>query len=240
MRNFFNEAETLRREIRELKTAQRKPSLLNTFHATGEIKPGYYTVGLWTWTITYKDDGNPFPPITTINSFLPYGAYLKPANGNTQKIYYYSGDNDNYIDADTIRVASSREILSITQDQTPVTHEWNQVRNFYPSAMGTTPGLCLQNSREGFLIPYGTFPTARADMESQQANGTLHSGTPPDYIAVPVYYANYNITTAGHVAVWDHGTVWSDGVQFSSIDAVTNSYVGWGELCDGQRVVQHI
>ena len=240
MRNFFNEAETLKREILELKTAQRKPSLLNMYHASGEIKAGYYTVGLWTWTINYANDGSTYPPITTINSFLPYGAYLKPASGNTQKVYYYSGDNENYIDADTIRISSSRKILSVVQDQTPIQHEWNQVRDFYPSAMGTTPGWCLQNCRQGFLIPYGTYATARADMESQQANGTLHSGTPPDYIAVPIYYANYNITVAGHVAVWDHGTVWSDGVQFPSIDSVTNSYTGWGELCDGQRVVQHI
>jgi hypothetical protein len=240
MDSFFTEAENLKREILDLKTAQRKPSLLNLYHAAGEIKEGYYLEGLWTWTITYEDDGTDYPPITTINSFLPFGAYLKPATGNTQKIYYYSGENENYFNAGTIRVSSSRKIISITQDQTPITQEWTQVRAFYPSAMGTTPGWCLQNSRQGFLIPYGTFQTARADMESQQANGTLHSGTPPDYIAVPVYYANYNITTAGHVAVWDHGTVWSDGVQFPSIDSVTNSYVGWGELCDGARVVQHI
>lgn len=237
IRTLQSEFEALKRDILELKTAQTKPSIIQAFYKTGTVLPGFYTYGDWTWTINYKNDGSNQAPITML--VKPFrGAYLQPYSNNQQKILF-RGDNSEYYQ-DTMILVSTREIQSITQDQTPVQHEWTQIRAFYPSAMGTTPGWCLQNSREGFLIPYGTFPTARADMESQQANGTLHSGTPPDYIAVPIYFANYNITVAGHVAVWDHGTVWSDGVQFPSIDSVTNSYVGWGELCDGARVVQHI
>lgn len=77
-------------------------------------------------------------------------------------------------------------------------------------------------------------------MQSQLANGTLHdaNGYPPNYIQVPVY-----IDTGipeGHVVVWDKGTVYSDGVLISgglSYYGLSNIW-GWGELCDGVRVVQ--
>lgn len=118
------------------------------------------------------------------------------------------------------------------------TGEWTQALNFDVSNMGSTPGMCLQNTRLGFGIQSGTFPTARADMESQIANGTLHSGTPPVDVSVPIYYNNS--IDAGHVAVWDHGIVYSDKRMYASIDAVDAGYTGWGELCDGMRVVEHV
>lgn len=117
------------------------------------------------------------------------------------------------------------------------TGEWQQILNFVLANMGTEQGMCLKNTRLGFGIQTGTYQTARDDMESQIANSTLHAGTPPADIAVPIYYSNFNIVAAGHVAVWDHGTVYSDGVYFPSIEAVTSNYTGWGELCDGVRVV---
>lgn len=237
MSSIQTDIKTLQREILELKTAQNKPSILNTYMATMPILGGYYNTGLWSWTITYKDDGSNWPPITTIID-PALNAYLKPANENTQKIYFYSGEDGYYIGATTGTVLSSREILSITQDQTPLQHEWTQVRDFYPADMGTTPGWCLQNTRRGFHIYSGTFPTARADMNSQIANGTLHSGTPPDYIACAVYWDNS--IAEGHVGAWDHGTIYSDGVIYPSFDSIDAGYRGWGELCDGARVVQHI
>lgn len=237
MSSIQTDIKTLQREILELKTAQNKPSILNTYKATMPILGGYYNTGLWSWTITYKDDGINWPPITTIID-PALNAYLKPANGNTQKIYFYSGEDGYYIGATTGTVLSSREILSITQDQTPLQHEWEQVRDFYPADMGTTPGWCLQNTRLGFHIYSGTFPTARADMNSQIANGTLHSGTPPDYIACAVYWDNS--IPEGHIGAWDHGTIYSDGAVYPSFDAIDSGYRGWGELCDGARVVQHI
>lgn len=114
--------------------------------------------------------------------------------------------------------------------------EWVQLMVFNVLNMGSAQGMCLQNTRLGFGIPSGTFPTARADMESQIQNGTLHAGVPPTSIAVPIYYNNS--LEAGHVAVWDHGVVYSDKIRCDSIDAVDSGYMGWGELCDGVRVVE--
>ena len=115
------------------------------------------------------------------------------------------------------------------------TGDWVQVLQFDPTHMGNTPRRCLENTRLGFGISSGTFTSARADMESQIANGTLHAELPPADIAVPIYYNN--TMANGHVAVSDHGIIYSDGVMYGSIDAVTSGYRGWGELCDGVRVV---
>ena len=134
-------------------------------------------------------------------------------------------------------IALRKQVKNLGPTPPTPTGEWQQVLDFVLANMGTTQGLCLQNTRLGFGIQTGTFPTARADMESQIANGTLHAGTPPADIAVPIYYSNFEIVQAGHVAVWDHGTVYSDGAYYPSIEAVTSNYTGWGELCDGTRVV---
>ena len=131
-------------------------------------------------------------------------------------------------------IVLQNQVKNLGPSPTP-TGEWEQVLNFDLNAMGNTPYHCLQNTREGFHISTGTFLTARADMESQIANGTLHAGTPPADIAVPIYYDN--IYAEGHVAVWDHGVVYSDKQYYGSIEDVTNGYTGWGELCDGVRVV---
>ena len=128
-----------------------------------------------------------------------------------------------------------KQVKNIQPGPTPTPGSWIQVLQFDPNNMGTTQGWCLKNTREGFGIETGTFGSAREDMESQMANGTLHSGYPPLNIAVPIYYNNHILE--GHVAVWDHGVVFSDGVQYASINAVETGYMGWGELCDGTRVV---
>lgn len=114
---------------------------------------------------------------------------------------------------------------------------WRQVRSFDPAKMGTRKGWCLMNVRLGFGIQNGTFPSAKADMESQRRNGTLHSMAElPANCAVPVY-----IDTASpneHVICDDHGVLWSDGKRLSSL-AGLNCF-GWGELCDGVRVVEYV
>lgn len=133
-------------------------------------------------------------------------------------------------------IALRKAIKNPTPGPTP--SGWTQLLQFDPNNMGDTQGLCLQNTREGFGIPSGTFATARADMESQMLNGTLHAGYPPLGIAVPIYYNNS--LEAGHVAVWDHGVVYSDKRQCASIEAVDSGYMGWGELCDGVRVVEKV
>lgn len=245
MKTLNNELQDLIRDVRELKTAQLKPSIITTQHKTGTIAAGRYPVGDWTWTIAYKDDGSGQTPVTMLpnNANSLFGAYLKPTSGLTQKILWHPGQENTFGTAGTILVASTREILSITQDQSPAPlQEWEQVRDFYPAEMGTTPGWCLQNCRLGFRIYSGTYQNAMADKNAQQANGTLHyfDTTPPDYIACPVYM--YTGIAEGHVVVWDHGTIYSDGTiypSFSSIPGFQYNY-GWGEFCDGARVVQHV
>ena len=113
--------------------------------------------------------------------------------------------------------------------------EWGQIKGFDPTHMGTTVGMCLQNCREGFGIMWGHFNSAREDMQSQAANGTLHDEEPPAYLQVPVYVESG--TPAGHVVVWDRGVVWSDGNIVQDGLAHWSTVYGWGELCDGTRVV---
>lgn len=115
--------------------------------------------------------------------------------------------------------------------------DWQQILAFHIEDMGTTPNMCLQNTREGFGIQTATFASAKEDMDSQIQNGTLHAGTPPLNISVPLYYDGWSLVPDGHAAVWDHGVVYSDGVRYASINSVTVNYTGWGELCDGVRVV---
>lgn len=115
------------------------------------------------------------------------------------------------------------------------TGDWVQVLAFDVTRMGTTPGLCLGNVQLGYGFEYGDYNSAREDMNAQIANGTLHAELPPADVAVPIYYNNS--MAAGHVAVSDHGIIYSDGVMYGSIDAVTSGYRGWGELVGGHRVV---
>ena len=111
-----------------------------------------------------------------------------------------------------------------------------QVKTFNPSKMGKRDGWCLMNVRLGFGISNGKFPSAKADMESQRANGTLHPiSTLPTNCAVPVYL---NTTSPyEHVEVCVNGKTWySDG---KIVKAPAKSTIfGWGELCDGVRVVK--
>ena len=111
-----------------------------------------------------------------------------------------------------------------------------QVKQFTPSKMGTQSGWCLQNARLGFGIKTGKFASAKADMDSQRANGTLHPlSTIPNNCAVPVYLDT--TSPYEHVEVCVNGKTWySDG---KVVKAPAKSIVfGWGELCDGVRVVK--
>lgn len=112
---------------------------------------------------------------------------------------------------------------------------YRQLKPFYPKDMGTRKGWCLENVAKGFHI-YGVpsaLPSAKADMEFNKSRGTLHPlNTIPDYVAVPVY-----LDTASkyeHVEVCDKGTYWSDGYIASK---PSNSF-GWGEYCNGVRIVE--
>ena len=118
----------------------------------------------------------------------------------------------------------------------PSPSEYVQVRSFNPAHMGTQQGWCLKNCRLGYDIPNGHYYSARDDMNAQINNGTFHDGDPPSDVAVPIYYNNSS--KYGHIAVSDHGVIWSDGTQYPSINAVSAGYAGWGELCDSVRVVR--
>ena len=111
-----------------------------------------------------------------------------------------------------------------------------QVKTFNPAKMGKRDGWCLMNTREGFGIPNGKFPSAKADMESQRANGTLHPlSTIPNNCAVPVYIDT--TSPYEHVEVCVNGKTWySDGRKVNPPDKA--SVFGWGELCDVVRVVK--
>lgn len=112
---------------------------------------------------------------------------------------------------------------------------WSQVRNFDINKMGTRAGWCLMNCRLGFGITTGTYASAKADMEAQRKNGTLHDiSTLPKNVAVPIY-----VDTASkyeHVIVSDRGVYYSDGKRLSSLNGL--NCFGWGECCDGARVVK--
>lgn len=111
---------------------------------------------------------------------------------------------------------------------------WKQIRAFNINRMGRRKGWCLQNCRLGFGIPSGKYASALADKNAQAKAGTLHSiNSLPKNVAVPVY--TKGTSKYGHVIVSDRGVFYSDGVR-SSLYAHGTIY-GWGELCDGQRVV---
>lgn len=111
---------------------------------------------------------------------------------------------------------------------------WQQVLSFNISKMGTKKGWCLQNARLGFGITKGTYASAKADMLAQKANGTLHPLPAPTNVSVPVYVDSVSVYE--HIMVCDYGTYYSDGKKVAKPSKV----FGWGELCDGVRVVKWV
>lgn len=113
---------------------------------------------------------------------------------------------------------------------------YKQTRNFDRNKMGTRKGWCLMNCRLGFGIPKGTYPSAKVDMETQRKNGTLHPISEiPTNCAVPVYCDTSS--KYEHVVVYDHGSVYSDGKLVHGGLSAFKCF-GWGECCDGERVVE--
>lgn len=111
-----------------------------------------------------------------------------------------------------------------------------QMVQFNPAKMGKRKGWCLANVDAGFGIKNGKFPSAKADMESQRKNGTLKYGTPPIEVSVPVYCDT--TSKYEHVVVWHRGVVYEDGeIRNRGLNGL--KVFGWGELCDGTRVVRY-
>lgn len=113
---------------------------------------------------------------------------------------------------------------------------WRQVKSFDVQKMGRTKGMCLMNCRLGFGIPKGTYKSAKDDMEAQKKEGTFHTDGLPSNVAVPVYFDVPSVYE--HVMVDDHTTFYSDGKHVTSLAGW--KILGWGEKCDGVRVVEYV
>ena len=113
---------------------------------------------------------------------------------------------------------------------------WEQVKPFNLAKMGTKKGWCLQNTRLGFGINVGKYPSAKADMEANKKAGTLHPMPAPSNVAVPVYVDT--TSQYEHVMVCDKGVFYSDGRKITSTAGM--KFFGWGETCDGVRVVKYV
>ena len=102
----------LKREIRDLKTAQTVPSIMKFSMATFTI-PQNLADGFYYWTIRYDDSENTTTPITFDDSFLFVLENYDPIT-NTQKIPFESV-NGTYA-GETLTILSTRPIASITFD----------------------------------------------------------------------------------------------------------------------------
>lgn len=102
-------------------------------------------------------------------------------------------------------------------------------------AMGTKKGWCLQNTRLVFGITVGKYASAKDDMLAQKKAGTLHDmSSLPVNVVVPVYVDT--TSKYEHVIVSWYGTFYEDGKKISRNKY--SKYFGWGESCDGIRVVK--
>lgn len=111
-----------------------------------------------------------------------------------------------------------------------------QVVDFDLGKMGTTPGWCEKNVREGYGLP-ARLPDAKADMEFNRDNGMLHDmDTLPAKGAVPVFVDTPSVNE--HIEVSINGVLYSDGKRVTNPEA--QKYFGWGESCATFRVVEII
>lgn len=111
-----------------------------------------------------------------------------------------------------------------------------QVVAFDLSKMGTTPGWCEKNVREGYGLP-ARLPDAKADMEFNRNNGLLHDmDSLPAKGAVPVFVDTPSVNE--HIEVSIDGVLYSDGKRVTNPEA--QKYFGWGESCATFRVVEII
>lgn len=112
---------------------------------------------------------------------------------------------------------------------------YEQVKAGNHKNMGKRKGWCLQNVRLAFGIPVGKFASAKLDMESQRKNGTLHAmSTLPENVSVPVYVDT--TSKYEHVILSEKGVFYEDSKMISHNKY--SKFFGWGEYCDGIRVVK--
>lgn len=238
-RTFSKEMATIKQELLDMKTAQQKPAIFRLYTYALTPSTVQQSTGPRTYRIHYEQAET--TPLLWLSRFTQASIYARPYNTATCT-------QDVRVDiwsAGTVTFVSTHKIESVSYEgQLPdpvFPSGWIQVLSFDPNRMGKTAGWCLQNTRLGFGIPYGTFQSAIADMQSQRANGTLHpingrTEMPPYNIACPVYIDTGVVD--GHVCAWDHGVIWNDGYRWNGDFADMGTVWGWGEYCDGQRVVR--
>lgn len=101
----------LKREIRDLKTAQITPSVLKTYYKTVTIPSGTYD-GVYTWTVQFADQDTSNTPIFLTSfdiSVLPF------ESDNTLKLEWQTLETTFFISV-SFKVYSSKPIASITPD----------------------------------------------------------------------------------------------------------------------------
>lgn len=113
--DFQSRYNRLQQEVRDLKTAQTIPGLVQFYQKRGTIPAGTYS-GVYTWTIHYADVKDTNPPIAylsnpqTGDTLLEYDAIT-----NTQKFEMHRINETIYFDT-SFGVISSRPITNITRD----------------------------------------------------------------------------------------------------------------------------
>lgn len=103
----------LKNEIRDLKTAQLKPSIMKMYSANFKVPAGTQK-GFHYWTIHYEQSDNPTEPITYDSNFLVVPEFYDSVS-NTQKVVLdvpYNGTDD----GEVYTFFSTRQISSITMD----------------------------------------------------------------------------------------------------------------------------
>ena len=251
---MFDKFNHIKAEIRDLKTAQLIPSTIAAWTKDVQISQVLDTDARVNYTIYYypEEAGLAEEPITLLTNTLP-GVYLKPYDPSTQTQTIrvdYTGNTAGF----PLWVTSNRKMIAvqISTDPAPPSPvippppepptpepEWTQLINFNPANMGTVQGMCLRNVAQGYGIYPSPSPSqsAREDMNRNIQNGTLHTDLPPPTnVAVPVYCESG--TPAGHIVVWDHGKVWSDGKLIAKGLSAWSTVYGWGEWCNGYRIVK--
>ena len=116
-------------------------------------------------------------------------------------------------------------------------YAFTQVLDFNPQKVGKRKGYALHNISLGYCAYKTTFLSARRDAEYQRKTSHLHNlkSLPLD-VAVPIYI---EMGSNGHVVVSDHGTIIdSEGIINTLKDLENYNVYGWGEFCDGHRVIK--
>lgn len=112
---------------------------------------------------------------------------------------------------------------------------WKQIIPFNLSKMGHRTGYCLQNVRLGYALP-ANFGSAKEDYLYNKNKNAIHDIlTVPLNCSVPVYADTANPNE--HILISVNGKFYSDGVI---IDKNKFKYFGWGEYCEGKRVVEEV